>query len=151
MSDSKERVRESEQETLEQIDLFDLLQAFLRGFKKIWWMIPVLVCLFGGLLYARTALRYQPMYKSQASFTVSTASSTGSGYSYSFYYNTSTAEQMATTFPYILESDLLTDLVKNDLGVTYINGSISASAVADSNLFTLSIIYNAICRSKLSC
>lgn len=140
MSDSKEKVHESTQEA--QIDLFEILYDFLRGFKKIWWLIPVLVCLFGGLLYARTVIQYQPMYKSQASFTVSTATSSGSSYSYSFYYDSSTVKQMAATFPYILESNLLTDLIKNDLGVEYINGTISASAIADSNLFTLTVTSN---------
>ncbi len=142
MSESKERIRESSQETESQIDLFELLYDFQRGFKKIWWLIPLFVCLFGGLLYARTAIRYQPMYKSQASFTVSTATASGGSYSYSFYYDTSTVKQMASTFPYILESNLLTDLIKNDLGVEYINGTISASAIAESNLFTLTVTSN---------
>lgn len=140
MSESKDRVHDSTQETEEKIDLFEILYDFLRGFKKIWWLIPALACLFGGLLYARVAMRYQPMYKSQASFTVSTATLSGNNYSYSFYYDTSTVKQMAATFPYILESNLLTDLIKNDLGVDYINGTISASAIADSNLFTLTVI-----------
>lgn len=140
MSERNERIRESELETEGQIDIFDLLFDFIRGLKKIWWIIPVLVCLCGGLLYARTVLNYTPMYKSQSSFTVTTASTSGT--SYSFYYDNSTAEQMASTFPYILESDLLTDLVKNDLGVEYINGSITASAVAESNLFTLTVTSN---------
>lgn len=139
MSESRERTHESAQEAEAKIDIFELLYDYLRGLKKIWWLIPVLVCLFGGLLYARDVMRYQPMYKSQASFTVSTATASGNSYSYSFYYDTSTVKQMASTFPYILESNLLTDLVKNDLGVEYINGAISASAIADSNLFTLTV------------
>lgn len=139
MSESKERTHESVQETEAKIDIFEILYDYLRGLKKIWWLIPAFVCLFGGLLYARDVRRYQPMYKSQASFTVSTAGTAGNSYSYSFYYDSSTVKQMASTFPYILESNLLTDLIKNDLGVEYINGAISASAIADSNLFTLTV------------
>lgn len=139
MSESRERTREAAQETESKIDVFEFLYDFLRGFKKIWWLIPVLVCLGGGLLYAKAVFKYQPMYKSQASFTVSTATASGNSYSYSFYYDTSTVKQMAATFPYILESNLLTDLIKNDLGVESINGSISASAIAESNLFTLTV------------
>ena len=127
MSESKERTHEPAQEAESKIDIFELLYDYLRGLKKIWWLIPVLVCLFGGLLYARDVMRYQPMYKSQASFTVSTVTASGNSYSYSFYYDTSTVKQMASTFPYILESNLLIDLVKNDLGVEYINGAISVS------------------------
>ena len=59
------------------------------------------------------------------------------GFSYGFYYNTATASQLARTFPYILESELLTDSIKQALGTDYITASLSASAVEDSNLFTL--------------
>ena len=138
MSESKEQEEQSVQEN-SQIDIFEFLSDFLRGFKKIRWLIPILAGLLGGALYLRSVRQYHPMYRSQASFTVSTASSSGGTYSYSFYYDSSTVQQMAATFPYILESNLLTDLVKNDLGVDAINGTISASAVADSNLFTLTV------------
>lgn len=137
MSERNEQIREPELEMEGQLDIFDLLADFFRGLKRIWWIILVLMCLCGGILYARSMLNYTPMYKSQSSFTVTTVSSSGA--SYSFYYDNSTAAQMASTFPYILESDLLTDLIKNDLGVSYINGNISASSVADANLFTLTV------------
>lgn len=137
MNERNEQIRESELEMEGQLDIFDLLADFARGLKKLWWLILVLMFLCGGALYAQSVLNYVPMYKSQSSFTVTTVSSSGA--SYSFYYDNSTAEQMASTFPYILESDLLTDLLKADLGVEYINGNISASAVADSNLFTLTV------------
>ena len=52
MSESKERTHEPAQEAESKIDIFELLYDYLRGLKKIWWLIPVLVCLFGGLLYA---------------------------------------------------------------------------------------------------
>ncbi len=136
MSEGKEQEEQSLQES-GKIDIFDFLSDFLRGFKKIWWLIPILAGVLGGALYLRSVRQYHPMYQSQASFTVSTAASSGS--TYSFYYDRSTVQQMAATFPYILESNLLTDLVKNDLGVDAINGTISASAVADSNLFTLTV------------
>ena len=47
------------------------------------------------------------------------------------------ASQLARTFPYILESELLTDGIKQALGTDSITASLSASAVEDSNLFTL--------------
>ena len=60
--------------------------------------------------------------------------------SYNFYYDSATAGQLAKTFPYILSSNLLTDAIKADLGVESINGSISAEAVSDSNLITMTVI-----------
>ena len=117
MSEKSEREHESTQETEGKIDLFEFFSDFLRGFRRIWWLIPALVCLGGGLTFGRAVRQYRPMYQSQASFTVTTAAASQDGYSYSFYYDSSTVKQMAATFPYILESNLLTDLVKSDLGV----------------------------------
>src|SRR5699024_5098088 len=82
-----------------------------------------------------------PMYRSEASFTVMTGGNednVGTG-SYNFYYDSSTAGQLAKTFPYILSSSLLTNAIKADLGVESINGSISAQAVSDSNLITMTV------------
>ena len=121
----------------EQIDIVRLLRSVLRSLRKLWWLIVVLAVLGGGVLALREVRSYTPMYQSRASFTVELISTSGSSYSY--YYNSSTASQMASTFPYILESDLLTDLVKDELGTSYINGTISASSVADTNLFVLTV------------
>ncbi len=42
--------------------------------------------------------------------------------------------------PYILSSSLLTDAIKEDLGVEAVNGSISAQAISESNMITMSVI-----------
>lgn len=125
-----------------QIDLILLLRDMIRGAQKFWWvlLITVLCCAVAclGIQYAK----YEPMYQCKASFTVSMEGSYESGYDYLFYYDRSTAAQMASTFPYILESELLTDLVKQDLDIDTINGTITASAIDNSNLFTLSVVSN---------
>lgn len=121
----------------EQIDILRFLSIFLRGFRILWWTILLLAVLAGGFFALRSWRSYTPMYKSSVSFSVELAET--SGYTYSYYYNSSTASQMAATFPYILESDLLIDLVKEELGTSYINGTISAQSVADTNLFILTV------------
>ena len=122
-----------------QIDLVLLLHDMIRGMLKFWWLLIILVIGFAAGYLGLQYKRYVPMYQSKASFTVSMEGNADSGYDYLFYYDRSTAAQMASTFPYILESELLTDLVKQDLDVDYINGSISASAIENSNLFTLAV------------
>lgn len=121
----------------EPLDLNTIFHDVLRGMKKLWWACFLLV-LFGAAgswLAAKNA--YRPLYRASASFTVSTGSGESGGFSYGFYYNTATASQLVRTFPYILESELLTDSIKQTLGTAYIPASLSASAVEDSNLFTL--------------
>ncbi len=125
-----------------EIDLGLLFYDTIRGARKLWWLLPLLCVLFSGVLYAYKVYTYRPVYQSKASFSVTTKDSTDVNYGYWFYYDESTASQMASTFPYILESDLLTDLIRQDLGVDYINGSISAEALPNSNLFTMSVMSN---------
>ncbi|MGI6012031.1 MAG: polysaccharide biosynthesis tyrosine autokinase [Ruminococcus sp.] len=124
-----------------EIDLGILLWNFLKGLAKFWWLIILLAFLGSAVLYVKNSRFYTPMYRSEASFTVMTGGSdeSSSGESYNFYYDTTTAGQLAKTFPYILSSSLLTNAIKEDLGVESINGSISAEAVSESNLITMSV------------
>lgn len=119
------------------IDLGALIFAFWRIFKVFWWIIPILAVVGAAAGYIKNAASYYPMYRSTASFTVVTASGSSDGFS--FYYDNLTAGQLAATFPYILSSSLLSDAIKEDLGVDVVNGSISAQVVSDSNLITMSV------------
>lgn len=121
------------------IDLGMLVHDFFRGLKKFRWVIAILAVGMSVAVLAVSVLLYRPLYESKASFTVATSTSSAGNYEYEFDYSQSAAEKMAKTFPYILESDLLTSLVKQDLGVEEIEGDISASAVSNSNLFTFKV------------
>lgn len=129
-----------EQEEEQTIDLGVLLRDFIRGIGRFWWLLVVLALLGGVISYFGASGTYHPMYRSQATFTVTTNttnSSDTSGSDYNFYYDSARADQLALTFPYILSSDLLTDAMKEDMGVEYINGSISANVISDSNMITM--------------
>ena len=114
---------------------------FCRGFKKFWWVIAlvcVLCCVFNVFKYHRS---YKPMYKAEATFTVSTqdkASSINGISAYNFYYDASTASHLSSTFPHILSSNLLQDAVANDLNLSALPVSLTASSVSGSTMFTLS-------------
>ena len=133
--------RLEDREELE-IDLGILLWNFLQGLARFWWLVILLAALGSAAYYVKNSQFYTPMYQSVASFTVMTGGNSENGQeegSYNFYYDTTTAGQLAKTFPYILGSSLLTDAIKEDLGVDSINGSISAQAVSDSNLITMTV------------
>lgn len=90
--------------------------------------------------YLATKLTYKPQYRSQAAFTLSTNANANYEDTYSYDYNASTAAQLANTFPYIIESSALQDIIKEDLGVESIDAQISAQAVQNSNLFYLNVV-----------
>lgn len=129
----------------ERIDLLLIGGDLMKGFKKFWWICICLAALFSVFFFIRTVRGYVPMYRAESSFTVTLSQNEEYGESnstYGFYYNSSTASQMARTFPYILQSDMLTGIVKEELGVSSLNGTISASAIENSNLFTISVVSN---------
>lgn len=123
------RTNES-QETELQFSLTDIFRAL----KSRGW-IGLVTAMAVGLCYWLVLLRTQvPLYASSATFTVSITNDYGNSTSA---YNTNTAKQMAATFPYILKSGVLENMVAADLGYTALPGSLQAEAVENTSLFTL--------------
>lgn len=121
------------------IDISELLSRFFRELKKLWIPAIIVTAAFAVLFALRAKMNYTPMYQSCAMFTVSSGYSSDDILSYSYYYDNEAAKQLAAAFPYMLGTDVMNELVKNELGVSYINGSIRAEAVADTNLFILTV------------
>lgn len=113
---------------------------FVKGFMRFWWVCVAMAVLFGGVGFVRSYRSFRPKYTVTATFTISTQNSTTSigGVSvYSFFYDSTTAGQLADTFPYLLTSNLMQDAVCEKLGLDYIPASVTATSVPGSNLFTL--------------
>lgn len=114
---------------------------FCRGFKKFWWII-VIACIFCSVFNVfRYRMNYTPMYKAEVTLTVSTQERVSpiSGISsYNFYYDASTAARLSSTFPYILNSNLLQEAVADDLDLSYFPVTLTASSIQGSTMFTIS-------------
>ena len=96
------------------IDLRILLSDFGRVVRRTWLLGVVLMLLFSGIFSLKAKMSYRPMYRASATFTVYVVDPLQSEVRG---YNTATAEQMAKTFPYILTSGALKDMVKRDLDI----------------------------------
>lgn len=109
----------------------------LTGIKKHWYIIAVLagICCVGFTLYSYRA--YTPQYTAAATFTVTPKGDSLSSYT-SISSNAST-QQLEKTFPYIITSAPLTRVVAEDLGLSYVPGTLTATAVEDTNLFTITV------------
>lgn len=112
---------------------------FFKSFKKFWWTIILFVAICGCLAVFNQYTSYSPVYKASATFTVNTQKSTevGGVSSYSFYYDSATASQLADTFPYILNSSILQDAICEELEIKSLPAKLSASAISGSNMFTI--------------
>lgn len=109
----------------------------LTGIKKHWYIIAVLagICCVGFTLYSYSA--YAPQYTAAATFTVTPKGDSLSAYT-SISSNAST-QQLEKTFPYIITSAPLTRVVAEDLGLSDVPGTLTATAVEDTNLFTITV------------
>lgn len=130
-------------EEVDYIDLKVLAVDFWRALKKYWYgiLLVTFLSVIAYGVYKQTS--YVAMYRAQATFTVkmidmSTKNETST--SYNFYYDQNTANQIAATFPYIISSDMFLLRLREYLGSTAINGSISVSVIENSNLVTLSVV-----------
>jgi len=132
----EKRVGDYDNNQIEKIDIGILLENFIRAFAQLWWIFVIVISIYSSVCFFRAKESYSPYYKTSATFVV-TMNQAGV-YSDS-YYNTATAEQMAKTFPYILNSGILQKVVAEDLGMDYVPGSIQAIAVDNQNLFELSV------------
>lgn len=111
-----------------------------RSLAKFWWLCLILALLGASAMFVRNRAGYVPMYESSVTFTVRTQEpgSAGIGIStYSFSYARATATQLSTTFPAIIESNILQDIICNDMGLAYLPATLSASVVKGTNMFTI--------------
>ena len=136
-----ELTKKQEEET-EVIDLRVLFSDLWRGFVKFWWVGVALALLFGGIQYYRQHVHYTPVYQASATFTVHMenavlSNNSSGGTAYSFYYDLSMADQLATAFPYVVNNDILRSKVCTDLDVPAMPASVQASSVRGTNMITL--------------
>lgn len=115
--------------------LQDTIYHILEWLKRLWIFILIFAVLGASGYVFFTYKTYTPTYSASATFTVNVDVSTSSAESY----NKATAQQLAKTFPNILTSSSLNKIICHDLGVGYINENISASALEDTNLFTITV------------
>lgn len=125
-----------------EISLINLRVLFvdcLKGAKKLWYL-GVIFVIIGALVTMYVSQRgYIAMYSSSATFSMSSLVSNGS---YSYYYSSSVSSSMETAFPYIISSPVMKNILKEELGVDYINGTYTAEATPSTNLFTITVKSN---------
>ena len=123
------------------IDLGVLFIDFWKGIKKFWYITILFAVLGAGGMLGYRYFTYEPMYQANASFTVKIVGDlldNEVNTAYGFFYDKNTADQIEKTFPYILSSGILQKHLCEELGTDYVNGSINAQVITDSNLVTLS-------------
>ena len=140
----QQNTEHQENETME-LDLGRMIQISLQVVKKLWLPMLLVVAFFAFALVFIQQKNYTPSYKAYCTFSVhvvnkATLSDTNS--IYAVYYDQDLAEQLDATFSYLVNSDFLSDDIKEYLGEKNIPGSIQANSIEGSNIFVLSAISN---------
>lgn len=126
---------ENERTEPRKIDIFILLEDFLRQARRIWLLGLVLIVLCGSIWTLWQKMSYREVYEAYASFTVRVANPLYGSVSS---YNDKTAQVMADTFPSMLTSDLLRKKVMEHLGISGVP-SMTVAATAQSSILTLKV------------
>lgn len=121
------------------IDLSILFIRFKRALSQIWPIVLILAVLGAAGKPLLAWRSFVPKYQSKAIFTVDTNYGADDIFSYGNYYDNMAAQQLASSFPQLLHTDVMQDLVREELGGAYPNGTAVAAAVADTNMMTLTV------------
>ena len=131
------------------LDVQVLIVDAIKGVKKFWFIAVITVLIGTSLMYVRSKRHYTPMYSSSATFAISTLGASGT---YSYYSSASATSSLEKAFPYIISCPVMTNIIREELGVSRINGTYSASTIEASNIFTITVkstvpedAYNILC------
>ena len=111
----------------------------LKTLRGIWPAALAIVLVSAAAVSLRAWRAFTPQYESEAVFTVNSGYSRDDILSYSYYYDNEAANQLAAAFPSMLKTDVMRELVKQELGTDTINGTVTAESVAGTNLFVLRV------------
>lgn len=121
-----------------ELNLQVLLHNFLKTAKRLIWLVLLLALLVGAFMYIRTDRSYTPRYSSSAVFSVKACyTSTTDLTSSNPYLDSNAAQMLSQTFPYIIASDNTQMLLRSELGMSYVPGSVTARSTAETPLFTM--------------
>lgn len=130
----------NEKERPESVDTLDQLAVlidFLKILPKLWIWFLVLIIAGGSIAYFRASTNYTPLYTASATFTITVKREQSIMGSVAFYDNAA-AEQMANTFPYILQSSLLHRRIAIHMDQP-VTSRINATVTSNTNMLTLSV------------
>lgn len=122
------------------VNFFIALHNFFRYLSKFWWLAVISSLICSVLAFAYTTRTFSPVYRSEATFMVTTTNYEElDGSDYTFSYDSGSAEQLSLTFPHIISSEIFRDALKKELDTDSINGTISADVIPKSNVITMHV------------
>lgn len=99
------------------------------------WLVIVLAALAVGVgTYIYTDASYEPVYRTNTVFVVTTRGSSTTVYS-----NLSSTSNLASLFTELLNSTIIRKTIAEEMGVSYFDGTISTSVITNTNLISMTV------------
>lgn len=117
----------------EQISLAMII-TIIQDVLRRWYLILTVMVIAGMAAYVYTDYTYTPQYSTTTTFVA-----TAGGTSTTTYQNLSAASNLASVFSEVLNSSLLRKKVMEEVGISSFDGTITASAVSETNLLTMTV------------
>ena len=116
------------------IDFGNIVRDLKNGLIRFWYIIVIVMILFGSLAFVYQKMSYVPSYSSSATVIIST--------NYGLTYGSSILSDKIMTLvvgnvPNIMNNGSLNKLVAADLGKGAVPGTITTEEIADTNMFII--------------
>lgn len=108
--------------------------VLVQDVLKHWLLILLAALMVGVGSYIATDRSYEPVYRTSMTFVVTSRSSSSTVYA-----NLTSTTNLATVFSELMNSSVLRKAVLEEMGASSFDGSISAAAVPETNLITVSV------------
>ena len=125
----------NEENTAAQLQFsWGIVIAVIRDVLRRWYLIAAVMLMAAMAAYVYTDVTYEPQYTATTTF-VASMGGTGT----TTYQNLAAASNVASVFTEVLNSSLLRSEVMTQTGISGFDGTITASAIAETNLLTMTV------------
>ena len=104
------------EQTLDKLDLSPAFTRFAQALSKLWILVLVLAVGLSGFTYFRERSSFRPIYRCSTIISAgSDAANSADIFSGSSYHDSAAANLVASTFPYLLTTEFMQDLISAQL------------------------------------
>ena len=122
---------------VEKIDITTVLDDMFKEFLKLWWLLLIIISILSTIFYFYRKMTYEAHYTASSTYTVNArapySSSTNT-------YDQVTANNLAVTMKYLLQSASMQRIVAEDMGLRNLPGTINVESMESTNLLTITTV-----------
>lgn len=132
MNNMDNNIAEEQRETK---SLAEIMESFGKAFLKLWWIAVILMVVVGFFGYYKYKTSYIPMYQSEVTFSITSPEYDGPDETYTD--NNQLASTLSVSFNYLINNEVFYEIIKKDLGLSYVPSAITVAAVENTNIISI--------------